>query len=59
MSTVTALLTNKAYGYPTRGARRPRKPTTLAWMQPALVGVQPSTAKRHLAGRGRASRPSS
>ncbi len=30
MSTVTALLTNKAYGYPTRGARRRRKPTILA-----------------------------
>jgi N-acetylmuramoyl-L-alanine amidase CwlA len=27
---VTALLTNKAYGYPTRGARRRRKPTILA-----------------------------
>jgi hypothetical protein len=30
MTTVTALLTNKAYGYPTRGARRRRKPTILA-----------------------------
>jgi hypothetical protein len=30
VSTVTALLTNKAYGYPTRGARRRRKPTILA-----------------------------
>jgi hypothetical protein len=28
--TITALLTNKAYGYPTRGARRRRKPTILA-----------------------------
>jgi hypothetical protein len=28
--TTTALLTNKAYGYPTRGARRRRKPTILA-----------------------------
>ena len=30
MRTVTALLTIKAYGYPTRGARRRRKPTILA-----------------------------
>ncbi len=30
MRTVTALLTNKAYGYPARGARRRRKPTILA-----------------------------
>ena len=30
MRTVTALLTNKAYGYPRRGARRRRKPTILA-----------------------------
>ncbi len=30
MRTVTALLTNKAYGYPTRGARWRRKPTILA-----------------------------
>ncbi len=30
MTTITALLTNKAYGYPTRGARRRRKPTILA-----------------------------
>ena len=30
MTTVTALLTNKAYGYPTQGARRRRGPTILA-----------------------------
>jgi N-acetyl-anhydromuramyl-L-alanine amidase AmpD len=30
VTTVTALLTNMAYGYPTRGARRRRKPTILA-----------------------------
>ena len=30
MTAVTALLTNKAYGYPTRGARRRRTPTILA-----------------------------
>jgi len=30
VTTTTALLTNKAYGYPTRGARRRRKPTILA-----------------------------
>ncbi len=30
MTTITALLTNKAYGYPTRGAKRRRKPTILA-----------------------------
>jgi hypothetical protein len=30
MRTVTALLTNKAYGYATRGARPRRKPTILA-----------------------------
>jgi hypothetical protein len=30
VSTVTALLSNKAYGYPTRGARRRRKPTIFA-----------------------------
>jgi N-acetylmuramoyl-L-alanine amidase CwlA len=30
MTTITALLTNRAYGYPTRGAARRRKPTVLA-----------------------------
>ncbi len=30
MTAITALLTNTAYGYPTRGARRRRKPTILA-----------------------------
>lgn len=30
MTTVTALLTNRAYGYPTRGAARRRRPTVLA-----------------------------
>jgi len=30
VTTVTALLTNRAYGYPTRGAARRRKPTVLA-----------------------------
>ncbi len=30
MTTITALLTNNEYGYPTRGARRRRKPTILA-----------------------------
>jgi len=30
VTTVTALLTNKAYGSPTRGARRRRKRTILA-----------------------------
>ena len=29
MTTITAPLTNRAYGYPTRGAARRRKPTVL------------------------------
>jgi len=30
VTVITALLTNRAYGYPTRGARRRWKPTILA-----------------------------
>ncbi len=33
MTSVTALLISKAYGYPTRGAGRRRKPTILACLQ--------------------------
>jgi len=33
LTAITALLTNKAYGYPTRSARRRRKPTILACLR--------------------------
>lgn len=33
MTTVKALVTNKAYGYPTRGAKRRREPTILACLR--------------------------
>ena len=55
MTTVTALLTNKAYGYPTRGAPRRRKPTILACLHQtanakatAMQGVQPRQPGRLL-----------
>jgi hypothetical protein len=42
VTTVTALLTNKAYGYSTRGAPRRRKPTVLAVLhQTANAGAGP------------------
>ena len=40
MSTVAALLTNKAYGYPRRGARRRRKPTILAAVRACFMAAE-------------------
>ena len=47
MTTITALLTSKAYGYPTRGARRRGKPTILACLhQTAKPGSCPARCTR-------------
>ena len=51
MSTVTALLTNKAYGYPTRGARRRRKPTILACLHQTANARATAIQERNYANR--------
>ncbi len=51
MSTVTALLTNKAYGYPTRGARRRRKPTILACLHQTADAKATAMQERNYANR--------
>ena len=51
MSTVTALLTNKAYGYPTRGARRRRKPTILACLHQTANAKATAIDERNYANR--------
>jgi LysM repeat protein len=51
MSTVTALLTNKAYGYPTRGARRRRKPTILACLHQTANAKATAMQERNYANR--------
>lgn len=50
---IAALLTNRAYGYPTRGAARRRKPTVLAVLH------QTANARTDIPGAscGRGSRP--
>ena len=50
MTTVTALLTNKAYGYPTRGARRSRKPTILACLHQTSNATATAIGERLDAG---------
>ena len=51
MKTVTALLTNKAYGYPTRGARRRRKPTILACLHQTANAKATAMQERNYANR--------
>ena len=51
MRTVTALLTNKAYGYPTRGARRRRKPTILACLHQTANAKATAIQERNYANR--------
>jgi LysM repeat protein len=51
MTTVTALLTNRAYGYPTRGARRRRKPTILACLHQTANARATAIAERNYANR--------
>ena len=51
MRTVTALLTNKAYGYPTRGAKRRRKPTILACLHQTANAKATAMQERNYANR--------
>lgn len=51
MSTVTALLTNRAYGYPTRGARRRRKRTILACLHQTANANATAMQERNYANR--------
>ena len=57
MSTVTALLTNKAYGYPRRGARRRRKPTILACLHQTANAKATAMQERNYANRAGSHRP--
>jgi N-acetyl-anhydromuramyl-L-alanine amidase AmpD len=56
--TVTALLTNKAYGYPTRGARRRRKPTILACLHQTANAKANARQERNYANRTDSNGPS-
>ncbi len=58
MSTVTALLTNTAYGYPTRGARRRRKPTILACLHQTANATATAIGERNYANRAGSAGPS-
>ena len=58
MSTVTALLTNKAYGYPIRGARRRRKPTILACLHQTANAKATAIQERTYANRAGSPGPS-
>ena len=51
MSTITAILTNKAYGYPTRGSRRRRKPTILACLHQTANARATAMQERNYANR--------
>jgi hypothetical protein len=57
VTTVTALLTNKAYGYPTRGARRRRKPTILACLRQTANAKATAIQERTYANRAGSSGP--
>ncbi len=57
-TTVTALLTNKAYGYPTRGAPRRRKPTILACLHQTANAKATAMQERNHANRVGSSGPS-
>ena len=58
MKTVTALLTNKAYGYPTRGAGRRRKPTILACLHQTANAKATAIQERNYANRADSRGPS-
>jgi len=58
VKTVTALLTNKAYGYPTRGARRRRKPTILACLHQTANAKAMAIQERTYANRAGSFGPS-
>jgi hypothetical protein len=58
VTTVTALLTNKAFGYPTRGARRRRKPTILACLHQTSNATATAMQERHYANRAGSFGPS-
>jgi LysM repeat protein len=58
VTTVTALLTNKAYGYPTRGARRRRKPTILACLHQTANAKATAIEERTYANRADSHGPS-
>ncbi len=58
MTTVTALLPNTAYGYPTRGARRRRKPTILACLHQTANAKATAMQERTYANRVGSAGPS-
>ena len=51
VTVITALLTSKAYGYPTRGARRRRKPTILAGLHQTANAKATAIQERNYANR--------
>jgi hypothetical protein len=53
---ISALLTNKAYGYPTRGARRRRKPTILACLHQTADATATAIQERNYANRAQCDR---
>jgi len=58
VKTNTALLTNKAYGYPTRGARRRRKPTILACLHQTANAKATAMEERNYANQAGSTGPS-
>ena len=58
MTAITALLTNKAYGYPTRGARRRRKPTILACLHQTANATATAIGETNYANRAGSPGPS-
>lgn len=58
MTAITALLTNKAYGYPTRGAQRRRKPTILACLHQTANAGATAIEERNYANRSGSPGPS-
>ena len=58
MTTIAALLTNKAYGYPTRGARLRRKPTILTCLHQTANAKATAMQERNYANRAGSGGPS-
>jgi N-acetylmuramoyl-L-alanine amidase CwlA len=58
VTTITALLTNKAYGYPTRGSRRRRKPTILGCLHQTANAKATAIGERNYANRAGSGGPS-
>jgi N-acetylmuramoyl-L-alanine amidase CwlA len=58
VTAITVLLTNKAYGYPTRGARRRRKPTILACLHQTANATATAIGERNYANRAGSAGPS-